>query len=170
MRAIKKITNEAFVQMEQSCEATLQLLMHVVKACLLWVKNILCSCWGESASSVKCTIQYIIFFFTLPQAMDWNGKGVNTVVFVYVSLLPSMDYLWAGDDRSAGLQSGWLGSGRFLPRFLTHPRASKAIAHSLAAIPTLRYPHCQMWKSDFYLAKWYYSVCTLEKQFTESWN
>lgn len=37
-----------------------------------------------------------------------------------VSLLPSMDYLWAGDDRSAGLQSGWLGSGKLLPRFLTH--------------------------------------------------
>lgn len=57
-----------------------------------------------------------------------------------VSLLPSMDYLWAGDDCSAGLQSGWLGSGKVLPLFLTRPRASKAIVHSLTAIPTLQHP------------------------------
>lgn len=54
-----------------------------------------------------------------------------------------MDYLWAGDDRSTGLQSGWLGSGTFSPLFLTHPKASKAIAHSLTAIPSLQHPLCQ---------------------------
>lgn len=132
----------------------------------VWVKTMMCWCWGHSLSwDVKCTVQYIIFHVTHRQ---WNGKGVNSLLCL--SLLPSMDYLWAGDDRSAGLQSRWLGSGKFLPLFLTHPRASKAIAHSLTAIPTLQHPLCQMWKSDFYLAKWYYSVCTLEKQFAESWN
>lgn len=109
---------------------------------------------------------YISFFHVTP---DSGMERAFTQSSLSVCLLPSMDYLWAGDDCSTGLQSGWLGSGKFLPHFLTHPRGSKAIVHSLTAISILQHPLCQMWKCDSYLAKWYYSVCTLLKQF-ESWN
>lgn len=99
-------------------------------------------CWGRSPRWDVKTTAPIYHIFTLH--IVWNGKGVNTQPSC-LSLLPSMDYLWAGDDRSAGLQSGWLGSGTFsllFPHTHTHPRASKAIAYSLslAAIPSLQHP------------------------------
>lgn len=54
-----------------------------------------------------------------------------------------MDYLWAGDDCSPGLQSGWLGSGKFSSHFLTHPKASLSHNHYYFAAPAL--PNVKIW-------------------------
>ena len=81
---------------------------------------------------------------------DSGKERALTQSSLCVSLLPSMDYLWAGDDRSAGLQSGWLGSGKFLLHFLTHPGASKAkctLSHSYSYFAAPVLPNVKIWFS-----------------------
>lgn len=84
------------------------------------VENMMCSC---------CGIFNISFVHV---TADSGVERALTQSSLSLSLLPSLDYLWAGDDCSAGLQSGWLGSGEFLPLL--------PLSHSLlSSTPSAKY-------------------------------
>jgi len=118
------------------------------EACLR-VENTACSCCGAWSCDVKCTVQSIIC------RVPADGGMERALTQSSLSPLPSMDYLWAGDDCCAGLQSRWLGSGKFFSFFVgvssSRSGASKAIARSLAAIPTLQQAPLPNVKIRFFL-------------------
>lgn len=104
-------------------------------------KNIPCSCWGQTLKSL-CQV-YSLIYQVLDVMTDSGMERGSTLSSLSVCFLPSMDYLWAGDDCSPGLQSGWLGSGKFSSHFLTHPKASLSHNHYYFAAPAL--PNVKIW-------------------------
>lgn len=98
-------------------------------------------CWGQTLKSL-CQV-YSLIYQVLDVMTDSGMERASTLSSLSVCFLPSMDYLWAGDDCSPGLQSGWLGSGKFSSHFLTHPKASLSHNHYYFAAPAL--PNVKIW-------------------------
>lgn len=96
-------------------------LINITNKCLILNQQVMCSCADSRNLKFKT-----FCFVMLQQMVIWKG----TLTEQSLSPLNSMDYIWAGDDRSSGLQPRWLGFGKLLPFSpLLLLRAFKCITH-----------------------------------------
>lgn len=81
-------------------------LINITNKCLILNQQVMCSCVYSRNLKFKT-----FCFVMLQQMVIWKGALTEQSL----SPLNSMDYIWAGDDRSSGLQPRWLGFGKLLP-------------------------------------------------------